>query len=255
VPSVARTVGTTQGRRSWRSPDHRHRYRDPIDETSPDGSTEAHWVRWHRAYDVEGSPLRLRLALVQQFLRDALDAAPTGRPLRVLSLCAGRGADVIEVLADHPRRAEVRARLVELEPELAERAGRDAAASGVDGVEVVNGDASVSRAASGAVPADVLLACGIFGNVSPEDIHGFVDFTPALCAPGATVIWTRHRRPPDLTPQIREWFGAAGFDEIGFAAPDPNGLVAVGAHRLRAEPRPFVGDHRLFTFVGDGRAC
>jgi hypothetical protein len=212
-------------------------------------------VRWHRAYDVEGSPLQLRLALVQQLFRDALDAASPGRPLQVLSLCAGRGADVIEVLADHPRRDDVRARLVELEPALAERATHDAAAAGLDGVEVVNGDASVSRAARGAVPADVLLACGIFGNISPEDVHGFVEFTPALCATAATVIWTRHRRPPDLTARIREWFADAGFDELAFAAPDPDGFVGVGAHRLRAAARPFVDGHRLFTFFGDGRAC
>ena len=122
-------------------------------------------------------------------------------------------------------------------------------------MEVVNGDASDSTPPSGAVPADVLLACGIFGNVSPEDVHRFVEFAPALCAPAATVIWTRHRRPPDLTVRIREWFGDAGFDEIAFAAPDPAGIVGVGAHRLRVPPRPFVADHRLFTFVGDGRAC
>jgi len=211
-------------------------------------------VRWHRAYDVEGSPLALRLAVVQEFLRAALDAAPTDRPVQVLSLCAGRGADVIDVLRDHPRRAGVRARLVEMEPALAERAARDAAAAGLDRLEVVTGDASDSSAATGAVPADVVLACGIFGNVSAEDIHGFVDFVPALCAPKATVIWTRHRRPPDRTDDIRAWFDLAGFDEIDFTAPDPGAVVGVGAHRLRTEPRPFVAGHRLFTFVGDGRA-
>ena len=68
------------------------------------------------------------------------------------------------------------------------------------------------------MPADVVLACGIFGNVSTEDIHRFVAFAPALCAPGATVIWTRHRRPPDRTDDIRHWFAAAGFDELAFAA-------------------------------------
>jgi hypothetical protein len=211
-------------------------------------------VRWHRAYDVEGSPLQLRLAVVQDLLRDALDTAPAHRPVQVLSLCAGRGTDVVGVLATQPRQADVRARLVELEPALAERAARDATAAGLDHVDVVVADASDSNAARGGVPADVLLACGIFGNVSAEDIRRFVEFTPALCAPGATVIWTRHRRPPDLTADVRSWFSDAGFEEVAFAAPDPTGIVGVGAHRLVTEPRPFVADHRLFTFVGDGLA-
>jgi len=209
-------------------------------------------VRWHRNYDVEGSPLRLRLEVVQRHVREALDAVPPDRPARVLSLCAGRGTDVIEVLADHPRRDTTRARLVELDPELADHARRSAAALGLDHVEVVTGDASDSRVADGIAPADVLVACGIFGNISDDDIHAFVDFTPALCASRATVIWTRHRRPPDLTPRIRDWFAAAGFDEIGFEAPDPSGVVGVGAHRLVAPPTPFVSGRRMFGFVGDG---
>jgi len=210
-------------------------------------------VRWHRVYDIAGSPLQQRLAVVQDFFRSAIDAAPSGRELQVLSLCAGRGTDVIGVLADHPRAPEVHACLVESDPELAARARDDAAAAGLDGVEVLTGDASTTATARGAVPADVLLACGIFGNVSDEDILGFIDLAPALCAPGATVIWTRHRRPPDLTSDIRAWFADAGFDEIGFCAPDSSGLVGVGAHRLTTAPRPFTTDQRLFTFVGDGR--
>jgi hypothetical protein len=209
-------------------------------------------VRWHRSYDVEGSTLTQRLAVVQGLLRTALDAAPTGRPIRLVSLCAGRGTDVIDVLRDHARAADVQARLVELDPDLAARARSDAAAAGLDGVEVVTGDASSTDAAAGAAPVDVVLACGIFGNVSDEDIHRFVDLTPTLCAPRATVIWTRHRRPPDLTTDIRAWFAAAGFDELAFVAPDASGFVGVGAHRLRTDPQSFVAGVRMFTFVGDG---
>jgi hypothetical protein len=209
-------------------------------------------VRWHRRYDVEGSTLQIRLAIVQRLLRDAIAAAPSRRSVRILSLCAGRGLDVIGVLADHPRAGEVHARLVELDPELAARARADAGAAGLTGVEVVTADASTSTAASGAVPADVVVACGIFGNISDADIRHFVQELPMLCAPGATVVWTRHRRPPDLTPQICEWFGAAGFEPLAFEAPDDTGFVGVGAHRLVGPPVPLVTGRRLFTFAGDG---
>lgn len=209
-------------------------------------------MRWHRTYDIEGSALQQRIAIVERLLRAAIDAAP-GPKVRVLSLCAGRGTDVIDVLRDHPRADDVEARLVELDPTLADRARSDAADAGLTRVEVITGDASRSSAADGAVPADVLVACGIFGNISAEDIQRFVELMPTLCAPGATVIWTRHRLPPDRTVDIRAWFAGAGFDEIEFVSPDTDGFVGVGAHRLATEARPFVADQRLFTFVGDGR--
>jgi hypothetical protein len=47
----------------------------------------------------------------------------------------------------------------------------------------------------------------------------------ALCRPGATVIWTRGRRPPDLTPQVRAWFSENGFGEVAFDAGWPDGRL------------------------------
>ena len=67
-------------------------------------------------------------------------------------------------------------------------------------------DAGRTDAYVDAVPAQIVLACGLFGNISEEDIQRTVLSLPMLCARGATVIWTRHRRPPDLTPVIRAWF-------------------------------------------------
>jgi hypothetical protein len=57
------------------------------------------WVDWHAAYDEPGSPLRRRLALVQQQIREALDATETS-PISVISMCAGQGRDLLGVLAD-----------------------------------------------------------------------------------------------------------------------------------------------------------
>lgn len=39
------------------------------------------------------------------------------------------------------------------------------------------------------------------------------------------VIWTRHRRLPDLTPRIRAWFTDAGFDEVAFDILDTTALT------------------------------
>ena len=102
---------------------------------------------------------------------------------------------------------------------------------------------------AGAVPADLVLVCGVFGNITDADIRRTVETLPTLCAPGATVIWTRHRRPPDLTVDIRQWFTTAGFEEVGFTTAD-DVLFGVGAHRLVGAPAAFAPDRRLFAFVG-----
>ena len=47
------------------------------------------------------SNLSLRLRTVQGMVRRALDEAPAGSPMRIVSLCAGQGRDVIDVVAEH----------------------------------------------------------------------------------------------------------------------------------------------------------
>ena len=164
----------------------------------------------------------------------------------MISLCAGQGRDVVPVVAGHPRRAEVRARLVELDPANARAATENIAAAGLTGVEVVTGDASRTALCAGAVPAHVVLACGVFGNVADEDIVGAIEQLPSLCAPGATVIWTRGGGDPDLRPAVRRWFGERGYEELFFKGePEEFG---VGVHRLAREPEPFDPRLKLFTF-------
>ncbi|MGA7989609.1 MAG: class I SAM-dependent methyltransferase [Candidatus Dormiibacterota bacterium] len=207
------------------------------------------WVRWHEAYD-EGGQLALRLEVVQSMIRSALDRCRPG-PIQIIGMCAGDGRDLLGVLEDHPRRRDVHARLVELDPELANR-GRAHAAVVAPGVEVVCGDASTTSAHAGAVPADIVLVCGVFGNIRDEDVQHTIQCLPALCAPDATVIWTRGTFAPDLTPTIREWFTTRGFSELAFVA-IPNTTAAVGSDRLTSEPQAFVPDVSLFTFLARDR--
>ena len=208
---------------------------------------ERDWVEWHRNYDDPGSLLSRRLELVQGHLRAELDHAPAG-DIRLISLCAGQGRDVIGVLAGHPRRDDVRARLVELNERNVAIARQAAQAAGLDGVELLQADAGTTDVCMGAVPAQIVMVCGIFGNISAGDIQATVAALPSLCAPGALVLWTRHRTPPDLTPTIRSWFGEAGFREEAFDVSQDD-FMSVGAHRLTDQPAALVPGRRLFTFV------
>jgi hypothetical protein len=211
------------------------------------------WVAWHAAYDDPSSPLSARLRRVRSHLSDAIDQAPAG-PVNLVSLCAGHGHDVIGVLPRHPRRDDVRAVLVEADERNAGLARRAAAERGLAQVEVRQADASLVAGFADALPADVLLLCGIFGNVTDRDIESTVQAAPALCRTGATVIWTRHRRPPDLTPRVRAWFAESGFEEIAFDALETGALISVGVNRLRGVPATGLPGRRLFTFRAPDRA-
>lgn len=160
------------------------------------------WWEWHRPYDEPGSFLARRLDIVQQRVREALDRCRPGA-IRAVSMCAGQGRDLIGVLVEHPRRHDVTARLVELDPRNVRVARAHIRAAGITGIEVFEGDASPTDVYDGFVPADLVLVCGVFGNISAADIQATIHQLPTLCAAGATVIWTRHRLEPDITPTIR----------------------------------------------------
>jgi hypothetical protein len=206
------------------------------------------WHQWHREY--ESDPSRaMRLNVVRDEIASALDRSPAG-PVRAICMCAGDGRDLLGVLARHSRAGDVEARLVELDPELARSAASAAAKLGLTGIEVRVADAGSSTSYVGAVPADLTLVCGVFGNITDDDVHATVNALPMLCTVNATVIWTRHRREPDLTPQIRRWLAVAGFDELSFT-PIPGGVASVGVHRFAGPTAPLDPGQRWFSFVSE----
>jgi hypothetical protein len=210
----------------------------------------SHWIRWHDEYEDPNSPLSARLTEVQRQLRVILDTAPAGR-LQLISFCAGRGRDVLDVLAEHPGVRDVTARLVELDAELATNAASLASERELNRVQVINGDASKTDVYVGAVPADIVMVCGVFGNISVGDIEVTIATLPSLCAPSARVIWTRHRMPPDLTPTIRDMFQDAGFHEADFVT-SRDSFMCVGTQQLARQPDPFASGVTMFAFSGDG---
>lgn len=201
------------------------------------------WYAWHARYDDPSSALSGRLAAVQRRIGDALDRAPPG-PLRVVSICAGQGRDLLGVLENHVRADDVAARLVELDARNAAVAATGAESRGLDGVEVVVGDASRAAAYRGAVPAHLVVACGVLGHVADEDVAAAIAGFATLCAEAATVVWTRGG---DLRPAVRRWFAEAGFDDMGYESGGPSSW-GVGAARLGVPAPPFQPEAHLFTF-------
>lgn len=206
------------------------------------------WPEWHEAYDRPGSGLGDRLAAVRHQIDRRLTASAPAA-VRVVSACAGDGRDLLGVLAARSDAHRVSALLIEHDAVLAARA-RGAATGLPAQIQVRQADAAQSDEYDGAVPADLVLLCGIFGNISDADVRATVEATPQLCAAGAEVIWTRHRVDPDLTPAIRGWFAESGFEEVAFtAAQDGAGSWSVGVHRLAVEPPPLESGRHWFTFT------
>lgn len=205
------------------------------------------WHDWHLPYEVDTSPLSRRLRLVQQHLNDWLDRR-LDSSLRVVSVCAGQGHDLIGALAPRPDADRVRAELVEYDPRNVAAARMGIVAAKLTGFTVTEADAGDFAAYRTAVPADLVLLAGVLGNISEEDVRATIDALPRLCAADATVIWTRTRRAPDLTPAIRGWFADASFAEEAFHAPS-NVLFSVGVHRFDGQPQQAPPSGRIFTFA------
>jgi hypothetical protein len=188
--------------------------------------------------------LSRRLTMVQQRLEELLAEAPAVR--RVLSLCSGDGRDILPVVARLPIDHRPDVALVELDADLATAAERRAADLGV--AATVIGDAGSSSTWQQFMPVDLLLLCGIFGNIPDDDIRNTIDAARAMVASDGYVIWTRgYFSDVDLRPQVRQWFAETGFLEVTFDA-EPTGF-GVGVNRLPSAGRTARVPSQLFSFA------
>lgn len=202
---------------------------------------------WHDDYSRPGSSLHRRLQVVVELLGRAVDSLPAG-PVRVVSLCAGQGADILTVAEQHPRGRDLEGRLVELDPRNVAAAQDRIRAAELDGFEVVEADAGRSDAYAGAVPADLVVACGIFGNISLDDIERTIRFLPSLSAPGAHVVWTRHPREEGVIDRIETWLDDSGFERDALVLAE-DATYGVGSAHLIGAPAPLLMGERLFSFI------
>ncbi len=206
------------------------------------------YTQWLTHYDDPESDLSWRLRRVQAHVADALERHRG--PCRILSACSGDGRDVIEVLKGRDNTADrVRVVLLELHPDIADRARAAAAAAALPEVEVRTVDAGTTDAYAGAVPAEIVLLVGIFGNISDDDLWRTIVAAPQLCAPGATLLWSRGRDEGDLNGEVRARFAAAGFTELAYETLDRDGWPAFGVVRYDGPPVDLVPGQPLFTFI------
>jgi hypothetical protein len=203
------------------------------------------WQAWHGDYDDPHSSLSRRLSAVQQRLHELVSGEVSVR--RILSLCSGDGRDVLPVLARVPGERRPELVLVELDRTLAAAAECRAVELCVAATVVV-GDAGFAKTWVSILPVDLLMLCGIFGNISTADIRSTIAAARGMLAPGGSVIWTRgYFADGDLRPLIRAWFAEAGFSEIAFDSETTG--YGVGVNRLLPGTPAVTIPARLFSFV------
>ena len=209
------------------------------------------WSHWHSQYDVTPD-LQTRLAIVQEQLVDAMAQAPPG-PIRLVSLCAGDGRDVIAALQHHPRRLEVEASLVELDHASVLRGRAVADRVGLTRqVRFVEADATRAASYGESVPASVVLASGMLGHLRPRSVARLILNFTLCCREGGSLIWNRHHRLNDgirQVPAIRRWLACTGFHEVDYRSTSPDGF-ACGRCRFDGPARIRKLSSTLFEFVG-----
>ena len=209
-------------------------------------STIADWNEWHHQYDDPDSELSHRSRLVREQVVAAVDAMPPG-PVTVVSICGGQGLELIGALADHPRRTDVRGRLVELDERNAEIAREGTRVAGIDGLEVLQGDASASDSYAGLPRADLVILSGVFGHLAPADRRTLIGALPQICGSGGKVVLTTYEVQPERTEELRAIFGAVGFEEIDDTL-TPGRTFGIIVEQLQAAEEPFVAGASLFEF-------
>jgi hypothetical protein len=224
------------------------------------------WNHWLKRYDKPRSPHSQRLATVQRLIGRRLDrTAP--RPVSALSICAGDGRDILDVLGARADASRVTTTLVELDARLCALARARALENRLTGVDIRQADAGATDAYAGVSAADLVILVGVFGNIADADVRTTLKLLPALCKPEALVIWSlrqqarrdqgrcgsprrqvgsQRRNDYERVEKVREWFDAEGFREVFASRADA--AFYVGANRYVGEPPLLPAGYRFFTF-------
>jgi hypothetical protein len=226
---------------------------DEIDGNHVTRQRVGEWSDWHDAYEDTSSELVGRMLGVRRHVAEIVAEAPAGA-VTVLSICGGQGRELIGALEDHPRKSDVRGRLVELDADNTAFANRWATKAGLLGLEIVTGDASLGASYDGLAPVDLVVISGVFGHLSPSDRLRLIDFTRQLCHADTGIVWTSHLSNDGPAEWLRRAFLERRFEEFEHGlVPGDDFQFTVTRSAYRGAPQPFDPHEKIFTF-GSSRA-
>lgn len=205
------------------------------------------WSNWP-AMSYQRTSYRKRLRVVQDHIAECLDRAERG-PVRVVSICAGDGRDVVGVLETHERREDVSAWLVELDPKSVEAgiAARDATNLKKQ-VTFVLGDATDFATFKNILRCDIVVVCGVWGHVPPEERLRLVQALGKFCKPGGFVVWSRRMdRGQFRFADVQSLFESNSFERVNESVTS-DGKWAVCTHRYIGTTADVPTSGRIFNF-------
>jgi hypothetical protein len=205
------------------------------------------WSNWPAMSYRRASYVK-RLKVVQDQFAASLTEREPG-PVRVVSLCAGDGRDVMGVLESHTRRADVTAWLVELDPKSVAAGVKARDEVGLSrNVIFIQGDATDFATYKDILPSDIVLVCGVWGHVRPEEQLSLVKALGKFCKPGGTVIWSRGlKRGMERFTELQALFERNSFERVGESF-TPDGKWGVCTHRYMGKPVEVPTSGRIFNF-------
>jgi hypothetical protein len=205
------------------------------------------WSGWpEKAYQREG--YQQRLQAVQEHLSECLDEAPPG-PVRILSMCAGDGRDVIGAVRAHRRRKDVSAWLVELNSQSVELGKGYSVNAGLErSLKFINADATVYSTYKQIAQADIVLVCGVWGHVPAGEKSMLVRAISTLCKPGGAVIWTRGTsKGIGRVREIEALFAGTWWDKSRVTY-TPDAAWAIATYRYHGPAHEMPADGQIFHF-------
>ncbi|QNP28354.1 class I SAM-dependent methyltransferase family protein [Cylindrospermopsis curvispora] len=208
------------------------------------------WFEWHNLYNTEPR-LQQRLEIVRNYIAYSLDNSPAGE-IKIISVCAGDGRDLLGTLSKHLRRQDVHARLIEINPLLVNQGRENLESLGLTKqIEFINDDATNSANYKNAVPADIVIVCGVFGNLANDtELNRLLKNLRFLSKKGGFVLWTRsHFQGIAHSETVRKYFSELGFKEINFQL-TATGDMGVGIHQYLDDNLAIPEEETLFVFSG-----
>jgi Putative methyltransferase len=215
------------------------------------------WLRRLRSREWSGWPeeayqrerYQQRLSAVHEHLTECLNLAPQGG-VRSISVCSGDGRDVLGVLEFHRRAADVAAFLVELDSHSVAAGESRVKRAGLESiVSFLNTDATIYDTYQGIAPADIILVCGVWGHVPPEERAELVTALECFCKPGGRVIWTRGvSKGTHRLEAIEAHFSGANWRKTRVSI-TPNEEWGVVTHQYCGLPKEIPATGRIFHFT------
>ena len=200
------------------------------------------WNDWHIIYDDKESAPYKRSIITQELVNNYLNIHK--KNIIILSICSGQARDILPAIAGREDKDRITTYLLDIDKDCLEYAQEYARIHDIPNVHTINKDASLKESYDDIPKVDLIVICGLFGHLVPEDIATTALFLQTLIEDNATVIWSRNKFFNDHSDNIRNIFNQLSYKEIDFIDEQ---MFFVGVSS--SPKKEFLLPDKLFNFI------